>query len=166
MQGERFLCDILGVDKYYKLTGIPTYAIPAEPASYDPSINNATPTHKRKRNEEDWDLIRTVWFIRKSFLQGIVDNLRDALNEQYYSQLKLHLTSYRNITPFQILEHLNDRWCPLNVKAKKALKDTYYTKWDGDGKNQKNKKNNMEYNYYNHFYIFTWQIIPKNNNHE
>ncbi len=29
-------------------------------------------------------------------------------------------------------EHLNDRWCSLDVKAKKALKDAYYTKWDGD----------------------------------
>jgi hypothetical protein len=40
--------------------------------------------------------------------------------------------AYQNVTPFQILEHLNDRWWPLDVKAKKALKDTYYTKWDGN----------------------------------
>ena len=40
--------------------------------------------------------------------------------------------AYQNISPFQILEHLNDRWCPLDVKAKKALKDAYYTKWDGN----------------------------------
>jgi hypothetical protein len=40
--------------------------------------------------------------------------------------------AYQNVTPFQILEHLNDRWCPLDIKAKKALQDTYYTKWDGD----------------------------------
>jgi hypothetical protein len=39
---------------------------------------------------------------------------------------------YHNVTAFQILEHLNNRWCPLDVKAKKVLKDTYYTKWDGD----------------------------------
>jgi hypothetical protein len=30
------------------------------------------------------------------------------------------------------LEHLNNPWCPLEVKAKKALKDVYYTKWDGN----------------------------------
>jgi hypothetical protein len=73
-----------------------------------------------------------LWFIRKGFLWGIVDNLRDALDEHYYSQLRHRLTAYCSITPFQILEHLNDRWCPLDVKAKKALKDTYYTKWDSD----------------------------------
>jgi hypothetical protein len=64
------LGDILGVNKYYKLTCISTYRIPAEPASYDPSINNAMPTHKRKCNEEDWDLISTAWFIRKVSSKG------------------------------------------------------------------------------------------------
>ncbi len=39
---------------------------------------------------------------------------------------------YHNVTSFQILERLNNRWCPLDIKAKKALKDAYYTKWDGD----------------------------------
>ncbi len=63
------LGNILGVDEYDNLTGIDTYAIPAEPASYDSTINNATLTHKRKRKD------------------------------------------------------LNDQWCPLDVKAKKAFKD-------------------------------------------
>ena len=126
------LGDILGADEYDELTAISTYAVPSEPASYDPTISNATLTHERKRKEEDWDLVRTSWFIRKGFLRGIVDNQRDALDEQYYAQLKHRLTAYRNVTPFQILEHLNDRWCPLDVKAKKALKDAYYTKWDGE----------------------------------
>ena len=126
------LGDILGADEYYELTNIDSYVIPNEPASYDPAITNATLTHERKRREEEWDLIRTAWYIRKGFLRGIVDNLRDALDEQYYAQLKNRLTAYRNVTPFQILDHLNDRWCPLDVKAKKALKDAYYTKWDGD----------------------------------
>jgi hypothetical protein len=125
------LADILGEDEYEELTGIDTYVIPAEPASYDPAVTNATPTHERKRREEEWELVPS-WFIRKGFLRGVVDNLRDALDEQYYSQLKHRLTAYRNVTPFQILNHLNDRWCPLDVQAKKELKKTYYTKWDAD----------------------------------
>ena len=80
--------------------------------------------------EEEWELVRTSWFIRKGFLRGVVDNLRDALDEQFYSQLRHRLTAYRNITPYQILEHLNTRWCPLDVKAKKELKTAYYTKWE------------------------------------
>jgi hypothetical protein len=71
------LANILGFDKYNKLTGIDTYAIPAEPASYDPAVTSATPTHERKHREEEWELVRTSWFIRKGFLRGVVDNLRD-----------------------------------------------------------------------------------------
>jgi hypothetical protein len=47
-------------------------------------------------------------------------------------QLKHRHLAYRNITPFQILEHLNIIWCPLNVQAKKKLKDAYFAKWDGN----------------------------------
>ncbi len=126
------LADILGADEYDELTSISTYTVPAEPASYDPAVTDATPTHTRKRREEEWELLRTAWFIRKGFLRGVVDNLRDALDEQYYSQLRHRLTAYRNITPFQILDHLNDRWCPLDVQAKKTLKKNYYSKWGTD----------------------------------
>jgi hypothetical protein len=102
------LGDILGEDEYDELTGIGTYTIPTEPVFYDLTITKATFTHERKRKEEEWELVRTLWFIRKGFLRGIIANLRNALDEQYYSQLRNRLTAYRNVTPFQILEHLND----------------------------------------------------------
>ena len=131
MDNYGLLANILSIDKYDDLTNISTYAIPQESASYDPAITDATLTHTRKRMEEEWELVWTTWFIRKGFLCGIVYNLRDALDEQYYSQLHHRLTVYRNIPPYQILEHhLNNRWCPLNVKANKELKKAYYTKWD------------------------------------
>ena len=38
--------------------------------------------------------------------------------------------AYCNITPHQILKHLNNQLCPLDVQAKKVLKKEYYTKWD------------------------------------
>jgi hypothetical protein len=40
--------------------------------------------------------------------------------------------AYLNITPHQILKHLNDQWCPLDIQTKKALKKDYYTKWDAN----------------------------------
>jgi hypothetical protein len=97
------LADILGFNNYYELTGIDTYAIPNELVSYDPTITNVTLTHECKCKEEEWDLMPTAWFIHKGFLKGVIDNLRDALDKQYYCQLKHCLTAYRNITPFQIL---------------------------------------------------------------
>jgi hypothetical protein len=91
-----------------------------------------TLTHERKCKEEEWDLVHTAWFIRKGFLKAAVDNLPDALDKQYYCQLKHCLTAYHNITPFQILEHLNNCWCPLDAQAKKELRKAYYSKWDSN----------------------------------
>ena len=124
------LGDILGVDEYDHQTGIDTYVEETEPDTYDGTINDATPTHTRKRKEEEWERLRTCWYIRKGFLKGVTTNLRDAIDEQFYSQLKHRHTAYRNTTPFQILEHLNSTWCPLDVQAKKKLKDAYFTQWD------------------------------------
>jgi hypothetical protein len=132
MTNYSLLEDILGLDNYYKLTSIDTYAAPSEPVSYDPTITNATLTHERKRKEEEWDLMRTAWFIHKGFLKGIIGNLHIALDEQYCCQLKHCLMAYCNITPFKILEHFNDQWCPLDVQAKKELRKAYYLKWDSD----------------------------------
>ena len=70
------------------------------------------------------------WYICKGFLKGVTANLCNAINEQFYSQLKHRHTAYCNTTPFQILEHLNSTWCPLNVQAKKKLKDAYFAQWD------------------------------------
>jgi hypothetical protein len=123
---------MFGFNNYYKLTGIDTYAVLNKPISYNPTITNATLTHEQKREEEEWDLVRTTLFIRKGYLKGIFNNLHDALDKQYYCQLNHCLTAYRNITSFQILEHLNDCWCPLDIQAKKELRKAYYSKWDSN----------------------------------
>ena len=57
-------------------------------------------------------------------------NMCDVLDEQYYSQLKNINTAYGNTTPIQILEHLDTRWCPLDVRARMLLKAEFHDNWD------------------------------------
>ncbi len=59
--------------------------------------------------------------------------MRDALDEQYYLQLKHINTAYCNTTPIQIVEHLDTRWCPLGICAKKLLKAKFHANWDSSG---------------------------------
>ena len=94
-----------------------------EPNTYDGTFDDTAPTHTQKRKEEEWEHVHTCWYIHKGFLKGVTTNLRGATDEQFYSQLKHCHTAYRNTTSFQILKHLNSTWCPLNVQAKKKLKD-------------------------------------------
>jgi hypothetical protein len=56
-------------------------------------------------------------------------NIHDALDEQYYSQLKHVNNAYCSTTPIQILENLDSCWCSLNVQARKIIKKEFYTNW-------------------------------------
>ena len=104
------LAKILGVNKYDHQTGISMYVEETEPANYDLSVTDLTPTHTRNRLEEEWERVQTCWHICKGFLKGVTANLRDALDKQFYSQLKHRHTAYRSTTPFQILKHLDTTW--------------------------------------------------------
>jgi hypothetical protein len=86
------LVDVIGVDSQHdNLTGIDTYIVPTKPATYDPTIQGTL--------SKSLGSSAIVFFKALS----IVDNLRDALDEQYYAQPKQCLTAYPNITSYQIL---------------------------------------------------------------
>ena len=110
--------------EYVHLTN-QTWTLAVEPISYDPGITAATVTHQRKRMEEEWEEKQESWCIRKGFLRGVTINMRDALDEQYYSQLKHVNTAYHNTSPIQVLGHLDTCWCPLDVQARKMLKKEF-----------------------------------------
>jgi hypothetical protein len=126
---EDVTSEIIGEDKYQHLTNL-TWVQETELGPHNPAITDATATHTRKRMEQEWERTRETWAIRKGFLKGVTANIRDALDKNWYSQLKHLHTAYRNVQPIQILEHLNTRWCPLDVNAKKQIKVEYWTKWD------------------------------------
>ena len=94
------LAEILGDNEYGHQTGIITYVKEAESDTYDGSIDDTTPTHTQKHKEEEWERLCTCWYICKGFLKGVTANLRDAIDKQFYSQLKQCHTAYRNTTPF------------------------------------------------------------------
>jgi len=125
------LAEIIGKDENNHLT-ILTWVQEVKPNTYDPNITNTTSTNTRKRIEQQWECTGKTWAIRKGFLRGVAANFRDALDENWYSQLKSVHTAYHNTTPIQILQHLETRWCLLDVHAKKNLCLAYYTEWDSE----------------------------------
>ena len=100
------LAKIIGEDEYNHLTNL-TWVQETEPDTYVPNITDTTATHTRKRMEQEWERTHKTWAIRKSFLLGEKANFREALDENWYSQLKSVHTAYRNTTPIQILQHLD-----------------------------------------------------------
>jgi hypothetical protein len=129
--GEEYglLAEIIGDVESTHLTNL-IWIQEVEPQRYDPAITNATATHTRKCMEDEWEEKHKLWYIRKGFLCRVTMNMQDALDKQYYSQLKNINIAYCNTTPIQILKHLNTRWCPLDIQACKILKKEFYTYWD------------------------------------
>ncbi len=141
---------IIGEDKYNHLTNL-TWVLETEPGNYNPAITDATVTHSQKHMEQEWQRTRKTWATRKGFLHGVAANMRNALDKNWYSQLKHIHTAYRNMTPIQLLEHLNSWWCPIDIHAKKKLKQDYYRKWDNEihltafGKHLDDKQTNIKH---------------------
>ena len=123
--GDKYglLAEIIGEDKYNHLTNL-TWVQEVQPDTY---ITNTTATHTRNRIEQEWERTHETWAIRKGFFRGVAANFREALDKNWYSQLKSEQTAYRNTTPIQILQGLETRWCLLDVHAKKNLRLAYYT---------------------------------------
>ena len=48
------LAEIIGKDEYQHLTNL-TWVQETEPGPYDPDIDDTTPTHARKRMEQEWE---------------------------------------------------------------------------------------------------------------
>ena len=97
--GEEYglLAEIIGDIEYTHLTNL-NWAQETEPASYNPAITSATATHTRKRMEEEWEENSNCGSFGKA-LCGVTMNIHDALDKQYYLQLKHINTAYRNTTP-------------------------------------------------------------------
>ena len=117
------LAEIIGEDKYNHLSNL-TWVQEVKPNTYDPNITDTTATdttatHTRKQMEQEWERTHKIWAITKGFLLGVAANFREALDENWYSQLKSVHSAYRNTTPIQILQHLETRWCLLDIHAKK-----------------------------------------------
>ena len=62
----------------------------------------------------------------QGFRRGIGDNIRDALDLEFYSALERRTYKYINVLPSKYIEHLELRHCPLDNVATQEPTDHYY----------------------------------------
>ena len=73
--------------------------------------------------------MKLAWTIARAVDAGIGENIRNALDEQFYKQLKKRFTGYKKVTIIKYSDHLNEKWTKLTNKAKRDLKAKYYCGW-------------------------------------
>ena len=83
--------------------------------------------------EEEHEQKKHDFFTWKGAARGLAENLRDAMEIQYYSELEHTIVGYKNVKVLQHLEHLSEKWTTMNSKEKRKIKEDYYKAWDVAG---------------------------------
>ena len=123
------LAEVTGAAEYLRLTG-EVYVEPVMVEAFNPAITNATSDYQTKKKMAEYDELREAWYVRKGFIQGIGDNIRDALDENYYKQLREKIIGYKGVTIVEYFEHLDAKWCKIDTNTIKQMKKEYYEPWD------------------------------------
>ena len=122
------LGEVMEGDEFTALATL-VHVEPQEPASYDPQITAIMGDVERRRRENLWNELEEAWCTRKGALKGITENIRDALDPKFYQQLCRPIIKFKNITIKQYFQHLDAKWCKLDVGVIKEMKDHYYRGW-------------------------------------
>jgi hypothetical protein len=92
------------------------------------------PRHVRKRKEEVHNQKIVDYWTWKGTMRGLAENIRDAIEEKYYIALKHPKTKYNIVTPLEILQHVQDKFAPMDTRSKKVMRAKYYQPWNvGEG---------------------------------
>ena len=128
------LAIVTGSPEYLTITttsGTPITYIPKEaPGAFNPAITAATTEFQVRKKMAEWEAKREAWYTLCGVEEGLCKNFRDAVDEQYYRQLKKPIIGYRGIKIKTYLDHLETKWCKLDTNAITEMKASYYEKWN------------------------------------
>ena len=109
------LAIVTGSPEYLTITttsGTPITYIPEEaPGAFNPAITAATTEFQVRKKMAEWEAKREAWYTLCGVEEGLCKNFRDAVDEQYYRQLKKPIIGYRGIKIKTYLDHLKKKWC-------------------------------------------------------
>lgn len=125
------LGEIMEADEYTTITGL-TYFPLEKPSAYDEDITDEMEHHERKQLEAEHSERLEAWHTRRGALRGLADNIRDALDKKFYLSLKRPVIAYKNVQPRDYITHLDNKWCKLDTRVIKNMKDNYYRGWETD----------------------------------
>ena len=123
------LAEVIGAVNYLRITNL-VYVEPAQVEAFNPAITQATTDYQTKKKAAEYEELREAWYTRKGLIQGIGENIRDALDERYYEQLRKKIIGYKNVKITDYFNHLDEKWCKIDTNTIKQMKKEYYEPWD------------------------------------
>lgn len=123
------LGEVMEADEYTTITALTYYPL-EKPSAYDEDITEEMDHHERKQLEAEHNERLEAWHTRKGALRGLTENIRDALDEKFYIALKRQVIAYKTVTVRDYIQHLDVKWCKLDTRVIKNMKDHYYRGWE------------------------------------
>jgi chromosome condensin MukBEF ATPase and DNA-binding subunit MukB len=123
------LAEVMATAAYTTLTG-QTWVNETLPAAFDSGITAATTAYNASKRSAEHEDKRYAFATLVGMRKGLTENIRDALEPQYYQQLKARTIGYKKVTVKQYIKHLDDQWCKLDTMAVVQMKNDYFQPWD------------------------------------
>ena len=130
MACARLLAEVIGAALYLTKT-TKTYVLPVEPDAMDVRINSNTGVFNRKKWTAENDRKMESWAVLLGAREGIKDNIMDALDLQYYEQVRDETLGFTTVTIRDLLNHVKT-WCRMNATLRKSMKDEFFRGWESD----------------------------------
>lgn len=100
------------------------YVVPVKPAAFDARINSNTGKFNQNKWTAENDQKIKSWAVLLGARERIKDNTRDAVNLQYYDQLKDKVLGFTQVSILDFLNHLK-MWYRMNATLRKQMKDEF-----------------------------------------
>ena len=122
------LTEAIGDTEYLAKIGL-DYIEPTKLSDYDPGIQNNHSVITKARREAEWESKKESYAVVEGARQGICKYICDALDKQFYEQLKDNDLGYGEASIKDHLDHLSQKWCKLNTKMIQKMKECFYHGW-------------------------------------
>ena len=116
------LPEIIGVARFATDNpDLPAYVESTQPPNTPNLPGNPTAAQMRSAINSN-NVLKRDWAVVCGFRRGVGDNIRDALDLEFYSALEHETYGYLRVLPRESATNLEDNHCPLNITAVNELK--------------------------------------------
>jgi hypothetical protein len=123
------LAEVMETAAYTALSG-QTWINETLPAAFDATIGTTTSAYNMSKRSAEHEDRRYAFATLVGIRKGLTENIRDAMEPQYYQQLKAKTIGYKKVTVKQYIAHLDDQWCKLDTMAVVEMKKGFFQPWD------------------------------------
>ena len=105
------------------------FVMSERPPNTPPDLANNAGNQAVRLAVADNEAKKRDYAIIQGFIKGTRDNIKDALDLEYYEDLEHVEHGYDNVTPLDFITHLETEHCPCDKQAVKECRDHYFRGW-------------------------------------